>query len=351
MKQEAAAARAGVSETGTARAGAAPAADSTASADQGGGLPRVVYVAGMGRSGSTVLERLLGQLPGTCPAGELVHLWHRGVIEGERCGCGEAFPDCPFWAKVGAVAFDGWGNVDPGRVIRLRNRVDRARLVPLLAAARARRTLQPELDEYVGYYLRVYAAIGQVSGSHLVIDSSKHASLAFCLRGRADLDLRVIHLIRDSRAVAYSWGKSVPRPETATEDRMWTYPAASAGLRWDVQNAAIQLLSRAGTPTLRVRYEDFVRDPAATVHRIAAFAGLDCGAEFPFLGTGEAGTWWADLDTAHTVSGNPMRFTTGRVPIRHDTSWRTGMPPGKRRAVTAVTLPLLARYGYLSGTR
>jgi hypothetical protein len=350
--KQAGAARAGMTRTGTARARAAPAADRTAGADPaGGGLPRVIYVAGMGRSGSTVLERLLGQLPGACPAGELVHLWHRGVIEGERCGCGEPFPDCPFWGKVGAAAFGGWGNVDPGRVIRLRNRVDRARLVPLLASAAARRTLQPQLDEYVAYYLRLYAAIGQASGSRLVIDSSKHASLAFCLRGHPGLDLRVIHLIRDSRAVAYSWSKSVPRPETALESRMWTYPAASAALRWDVQNAAIQLLSWAGPPPVQIRYEDFVRDPAATVRRIAKFADLDCGPEFPFLDTDEAGNWRADLHTAHTVSGNPMRFTTGRVPIRHDTSWRTAMPPGKRRTVTAMTLPFLARYGYLSGTR
>ena len=93
-----------------------------------------------------------------------MHLWHRGVIEGERCGCGEAFPDCPFWAKVGAVAFDGWGNVDPGRVIRLRNRVDRARLVPLLAAAGRAAPCSPNWIA-CGYYLRVYAAMGRLAAA------------------------------------------------------------------------------------------------------------------------------------------------------------------------------------------
>jgi hypothetical protein len=301
----------------------------------------------MGRSGSTLLERLLGQLPGVCPAGEVVHMWQRGVRERERCGCGEPFPACPFWQEVGIAAFGGWDRVDVDRVTELRSRVDRARFVPLLSAAPLRSALPPVLDEYVTYYLRVYAAIAEVSGSRVVVDSSKHASLAFCLRCCPDLDLRVVHVVCDSRAVAYSWGRLVKRPEAETESWMWTYPAASAALRWNVQNAALQLLARTGTPTLRVRYEDLVLAPAATLGDIAAFAGLPSdGPEFRFLETREPGTWWADLRTSHTVSGNPMRFTTGRIPIRHDNKWQTAMPASQRRTVTALTLPLLAHYGY-----
>jgi hypothetical protein len=45
-----------------------------------------------------------------------------------------------------------------------------------------------------------------------------------------------------------------------------------------------------------------------------------------------------------------MRFTTGRVPIRYDATWQTAMLAGNRRTVTALTLPLLMRYGYLHGT-
>lgn len=305
----------------------------------------------MGRSGSTVLERLVGELPGACPVGEVVHLWHRGIREAERCGCGESFPACPFWQAVGIAAFGGWDNVDVERITYLRGRVDRARLVPLLSVAAFHSTFQPVLDEYVTYYIRLYAAIKEISGEPVVIDSSKHASLAFCLSSSPGLDLRVVHVVRDSRAVAYSWSKSVKRPETAAESQMWTYPAASAAMRWNVQNAALQLLSQAGTPTLRVRYEDFVRDPAATLRDIASFADLPGGPEFRFLQADEPGLWWADLRATHTASGNPMRFTTGRIPIRHDDRWQTAMLASKRRAVTTLTLPLLMRYGYLSEAR
>jgi hypothetical protein len=287
-------------------------------------------------------------MPGACPAGEVVHMWLRSVRDDERCGCGQPFSACPFWQQVGRAAFGGWDQVDVDRVTRLRAQVDRARFLPQLAATRLRGRLQPALDEYVGYYQRTYAAIGQVSGSPLVIDSSKHASLAFCLRSSPSLDLRVVHIVRDSRAVAYSWSKVVDRPEAAGS-QMSTYPAASAALRWNLQNSALQLLSQLGTPTLRVRYEDFVRAPAATLSEIATFVGLPGGPDLGFLGGDGPGRWWAELAATHTASGNPMRFTTGRVPIRYDAAWQTAMRSGNKRTVTALTLPLLMRYGYLRG--
>jgi len=68
------------------------------------GPVRVLYIGGLGRSGSTLIERLLGQVPGVCAVGELVHLWDRGITEDERCGCGEPFRQCPFWSQVGKTA-------------------------------------------------------------------------------------------------------------------------------------------------------------------------------------------------------------------------------------------------------
>ncbi len=104
-----------------------------------GGRLRVLYLGGLGRSGSTLIERLIGQLPGVCPVGELVHLWERGITAGERCGCGEPFRECPFWQQVGKAAFGGWDEVEVSRVAALRARVDRNRFIPALA----RRDVRP----------------------------------------------------------------------------------------------------------------------------------------------------------------------------------------------------------------
>jgi Sulfotransferase domain len=309
-------------------------------------LRRVVYLGGLGRSGSTLLERLIGELPGVCSAGEVVHMWQRGIVEGERCGCGQPFGDCEFWCAVGQDAFGGWDAVDVGRIAELRAAVDRTRSIPMLAASALHPSIRGRLDEYVSNYVRVYESIARVSGCQTIVDSSKHASLAFCLRRQPGLDLRVVHVVRDSRAVAYSWTRQVSRPDSAQVTYMTTYSPMTAAGQWNMQNAALQLLARTGTPTLRVRYEDLVTRPEKTLAQIASFAGLPAaGRDLGFLSTDDGGPW-AELRSAHTASGNPMRFLTGRVAIRGDERWRSAMPAAQRRTVTALTLPLLAQYGY-----
>jgi len=309
----------------------------------------VLYIGGLGRSGSTLVERLAGQLPGACAVGEIVHLWQRGVTEDERCGCGTAFAQCSFWQQAGKTAFGGWDEIDPGRVAALRARVDRNRFVPRLAARPAGTgpagTGPPSaLAEYMSYYTRLYAAVAEVSGARLVIDSSKHPSLAHCLRRQGGVDLRVLHLVRDSRAVAYSWGRAVRRPDTDRQSYMTRYSPAVAAAQWNGQNAAFHLLR--GVPVMRLRYEDVVAAPEAAVRRIAAFSGLPAPGRLAFLGAG-----WAELEPGHSVSGNPMRFATGKIAIRPDERWRADLPAGPRREVTALTSPLLAAYGYLGSRR
>jgi hypothetical protein len=310
----------------------------------------VLYVGGLGRSGSTLIERVIGQVPGVCAVGELVHLWERGVTEDERCGCGEPFSRCPFWQQVGKAAFGGWDGIDVSRVGALRARVDRNRFIPALARRRLRPQTRRLLAEYTSYYARVYAAVAGVSGCDLVVDSSKHASLAFCLREAPDVDLRVLHLVRDSRAVAYSWSRQVRRPDTDRPSYMTRYSPATAAMQWNIQNAAFGLLARTGVPVMRLRYEDFTAGPELALRRVAGFAGLPAQDSYPFLtaggGPSGAAPVSARLDGGHSVSGNPMRFTTGPVPVRPDEQWRTRMPRAQQRAVTALTWPLMAGYGY-----
>jgi hypothetical protein len=311
--------------------------------------PRVLYLAGLGRSGSTLIERLVGELPGACALGEVVHLWHRGLVHNERCGCGLRFAECDFWGQVGEVAFGGWTKIDPVQIARLRAEVDRNRFVPLLAGPLPpgfRRTL----DEYVGYYRSVYSAVGEVAGCDAIVDSSKHPSLAFCLRKAAGLDVRVIHVVRDSRAVAYSWARRVTRPDAETESYMRQLRPTSSAAQWAGMNGVMHLLERTDTPMLRVRYEDVVRAPRAALRDIASFAALDSGERALEFIKEDANGYWAEIQPAHTVSGHRVRFSRGRIRIRPDERWRTAMPAAQRHLVTAATLPLLAHYGYVDLT-
>jgi hypothetical protein len=313
--------------------------------------PRIIYLGGLGRSGTTLIERMLNEIPGIRSVGEVTHLWQRGVSAGELCGCGAPFHDCEFWGQVGEVAFGGWDLLNVDRLTTLQRRVDRTRHIPALARSRRSPPFQQALDEYLAYYLRLYQAIEKTSGHRVLVDSSKHASLAFCLRAAPALDLRVVHVVRDSRAVAYSWSRQVARPDAAGPSYMTVYRARTAAVQWNTQNLALHWLARLGVPLLRIRYEDFVRNPERGVQDIAAFAGIGIGlGALQFVG-GSVADRWAELGPAHTASGNPMRFDSGRIPIRPDVRWQTALPARHRRLVTALTLPLFTRYGYVKGVR
>ncbi|MGN9840709.1 sulfotransferase [Nonomuraea sp. H19] len=287
---------------------------------------RVIYLGGLGRSGTTLLERLLAELPGVVALGEVVHLWERGVLAGEPCGCGVAFPACAFWRQVGERAFGGWTRHLAERVLMLRHRVDRTRRIASIA--------HPDLAEYALAYRLLYEA----TGAQVVIDSSKHASLAWCLV-TSGLDVRVVHVVRDPRAVAHSWSRTVERPEDGRPMTRWG-PARTA-LHWTAQNAALELLAGRGALVTRVRYEDLLAAPEPTLATLTRRLGLAGAPRLPFV---EGRTAW--LGPSHTASGNPMRFHVGRLELRRDDSWVTSLPEGDRRVVNALTWPLRARYGY-----
>ncbi|MEV7007135.1 sulfotransferase [Streptosporangium sp. NPDC051022] len=306
---------------------------------------RVVFLGGLGRSGTTLLERLLGEVPGVAPLGEVAHLWTRGVLADEDCGCGEPFGTCPFWRKVGERAFGGWSEGLADRVLTLGRRVDRTRhiltLAQLLAENRVGTVGWPsprtaELNEYVAAHRRLYDAAGEIADCPVVVDSSKHASLAFCLAA-AGVDVHVVHVVRDPRAVAHSWQRPVTRPEDGTPMTRWS--PARTSLHWLTQNLGLELLARRGVPVSQVRYEDLVHAPADTLRRLVGRIGL-CP-RLDFLGDGEV-----TLSRSHTASGNPMRFSAGRIELVPDDVWRTAVPVGHRRLVTTLTWPLMIKYGY-----
>jgi hypothetical protein len=305
-------------------------------------VARLLFVGGLGRSGTTLVERLLGELPGVCALGEVVHLWQRDIRSDERCGCGTRFSACAFWERVGELAFGGWDNVDVYRVLALQAAVERTRHIPRLASPRLPDDYHEQVQEYAGYYAAVYRAAAEVTGASVLVDSSKHSALAHCLRWSPDIDLRVAHVVRDPRGVAHSWTKVVARPETDGESEMTRYSPGRSALLWNAHNAAFGLLARRGVPLLRVRYEQFVADPRAGLGALAGFAGLSLEAsDLDFLTESHA-----DLTVGHSAAGNPMRFSVGRIPLRRDDGWLRGLPATDRRLVGAVCAPLLRAYGY-----
>lgn len=304
------------------------------------GRVKVLYVCGLGRSGSTILSNSLGQIPGFFSAGELNFIWKHNVLENRLCGCGRPFHECPVWTEVMGRAFGGASRVDAEALMRAQDSGTRTRHIPLMLAERGRRKLRERLEPFLDAHGRLYEAIAAATESRVIVDSSKEPAHGFAMGMVPSVDLYVLHLIRDPRAAAYSWLKKKPQPDSETKQYMVRFSPQKSAALWDSWNAAAEALWRR-TPEryMRLRYEDFVADPRESFERVLRLLGES--AEPPLAGENEV-----KLGVSHTVSGNPNRFETGAVALRPDQAWTEKMSPRDRGLVTALSLPLLLRYGY-----
>lgn len=305
---------------------------------------KVLYIGGYGRSGSTLLVRLLGQVRGFQAVGEMWNIWQRSFIDNELCGCGSPFRDCTFWGAVVEEAFGGFQAVALDEISAMRRALQsQAYLLPLLYPPVRTAEQQRLICDYAAVLSKLYAGIQAVSGCRAIVDSSKGPRYAMLLREVPGLELRMVHLVRDSRAVVYSWQKKMIKPEVYWKATYMDRPnPAGAAMNWNLTNLLTQSFHSKGAAYAFMRYEDLIAAPRAGLAHAARCAGGELD-ESELFGQEDA----ANLAVDHTAVGNPNRFRQGKVELRRDDEWRHKMPRLQKALVTMLTLPLLRKYGYL----
>jgi len=303
----------------------------------------VIYIAGWGRSGSTLLGNMLGSIEGLQHIGEIPCIWEHAWKYNHLCGCGKKLRECDFWNKVIETAYGKWENVDPDEMIEIRNRYlfsTRKAIIDLIK----NKKLKNQEKYYLDYMKKLYKAVFNVTKGKVIIDSSKYPYHLFLLNKIDEVKLYLIHLIRDARGCSYSWNKSVIRKDFDYDkdipfEKMSPFYSTS---RWIVWNVFMDLFKYASKVSyISVKYEILARDPINILNKIADLVGF----EVPWRENDEI-----YISKNHTVWGNPSRMRTGKVEIRLDDAWRRNMPLKDRLLVTALSWPWLLKYGYLGKT-
>ncbi len=300
---------------------------------------RIITIAGASRSGSTLLSLLLAAAPDTVAVGELRYIWSRGLTQNMLCGCGVPFRACPFWRDVFTDAYGGIDDVPLAELTHLHNSVAPIWRLPRLARSRRAQPGSPTA-RYIAHLDRLCRSITMVAGAHTIIDSSKLPSFCALLGSLPDTDATLVQLVRDPRAVAFSFSRKRLKPDVHwTRAYMTRFGPVRSAFDWDVLNLSAELASGPRLSRTLIRYEDLARDPAGelarSLPRLRAAAAVGAGGV-------------ASLPISHTVSGNPLRFDSGPTRIRLDAEWKERMRPRDRRIVSALTWPMLHRYGYLT---
>lgn len=303
---------------------------------------KVLYVAGNGRSGSTLLDIILGQVSGFFPVGEVRNVWDYGLVENRPCGCSTPLRMCPTWTGIFNHAFPHGESVDPDKVVEWRERFAQTkRLLPILLRGR-QYSHNPHTDicDYLATLEKLYHGIAHSTGAKVIVDSSKWPTYAYLLSQIDSIELYVLHLVRDPRACAFSWSRI---KETEPGKHLDLQGPVQSTSYWVVWNPAIRYLFRRHTGRyMFLRYEDFVVRPRQTIEEVVRFAGENFTAS-PFISDNEV-----SVAKTHTVEGNAARFVSGSIKIHADTEWRSRMPLCNKLITTAMTWPFLWKYGYWS---
>ena len=300
---------------------------------------KVLFIAGWGRSGSTILSNTLNQLPGYLNVGELNYAWEKLFLEGHTCGYGETVDDCPLWAPIFTRLYGGVEQVPVRDLIAARSMLP-SNLDILLGRPASH---AEDLRLYADTVGSVYVTAAEVAGCNVIVETSKTPTHLNLLLHASNLDVRVLHLVRDPRATANSWMRKKKRVdfETGAEVFMQTLHPLQNSRRFIACNLTLEhLLQRSDVRATRVRYEDFCQAPASVLEDVIHALRLPFPRQ-PFTGEREI-----QLGINHTIWGNPGRTSLGTTIIREDDGWLESLSTSHSALVTAFTLPFLLRYGY-----
>jgi hypothetical protein len=302
----------------------------------------VIYIVGSVRSGSTLLDLLLGSQPEILSTGELARISKYYEPPGYRCSCGKGASECPFWSVVLA-------DFERGTPLRELHRGWR-RFEGFRAFPRAwweSKTDAAALRAHVTRLGEMVRAIARASGKSTIIDSSKDPVRGFLYSflPASEFEVQYIHLIRDGRGFVWS---VTARPDGAGLGRKAKRgrPASIRTIEWAATNLlASMLFSRRRSSYLKLRYEDFVADPPAALARIGAFLHIDLSPIAEDVRQGRA------IPVAgHVVGGNRLRFNTA-ITIRADTEWEQRLPARLDWTFWALAGWLALAYGYRRRSR
>lgn len=291
--------------------------------------PTVVFVAGSGRSGTTLLGDLLATHPEVLHVGELHYLWERSILEHRLCGCGQTVSDCRVWSQVVAICGPDTSRHRWAQEILLLQR----------RQFRTRHSLRsiPDSDHpYVAAVGCCIRAASEKTGRSIIVDTSKRSSHLLALVA-AGLDVRVVNLVRDPAAVAFSWQR--PKPEfTATGEvvTMASKGPVRSTLEWVAGYALPYIVSRRAKLLFsRISYEALSAAPGRVIDEALSALGLppmNYQAALAMEGVSR------NRSGFHAVAGNPGRFDSGRLEVRPDERWRDQLPALDRIVVRALTL-------------
>lgn len=327
----------------------------------------IAYIVGIGRSGSTLIDMVLGSHPEVFSLGEIVH-FPRVYKENASCTCGLPIKQCEVWNEVGdAIASEmNSGFADNPSVLDL-SLSDTNNLLQntaeLLLGVRGlqkyRNLYRPrhlidspdQIPAPIKDIFAFYEIVKKVSGSRILIDSTKSPMRAArLLKENPSTAQKCIHLVRDGRGFlnskltkqygrARNGGESEKRgaiSKLLIKDKYKIKVVHNSKL-WLRNNLVAEAiaLSLPSSQYIKIRYEDFCASPRKASKTLCDFIGVQYKDDMlNFRST-----------VNHNIGGNPMKFRRESI-LKPDQKWRKTLSRQDVRTFNLIAGWLNRFYGY-----
>jgi len=298
----------------------------------------LIYIASTGRSGSTILELLLNASDFLWSTGEIYTLpWE--IKRNGKCGCGKQIKACEFWTSV----------IDKdNKILEIGNNISRFReyhfggkffrplyLLNILFQSRffEKEALCAFCKDNKKLFINI-AASGSMSKKDIryIVDASKDFYRLYWLSRCSEIDLKVIHIVKDPRAYVYS---NVKRFKKGHKSRWLQTIRMSA--KYMVENSIIDLIVKRleKENVFFVRYEDLASSPEIVMQNM--FQWLNVPYQHHIIHS------FRKVKN-HAIAGNYTRHL--RTEIRLDEEWKTEFEPLLKAITGTITRTKAKKYSY-----
>jgi hypothetical protein len=259
---------------------------------------KILYIGGAGRSGSTILDMLLGQNDEISNYGEINKLFTSGWINNEYCSCGSRVNECEFWRRI-RKDWEAQSIITLKEYVRLQNKFLKLRNIFLLWKNMFKEDKEFRVFKMSTHLL--YEIIAKHSDGNIIIDSSKSPIRLFALKIMG-FDIGVIHLVRDGRGVANSFKKHFDsNAKNGVQKELKPKSIIKIAIIWVINNLLMQKLGR-DLDYLFVRYEDILSKSIVELNRISRFFDIDLTKSIHIISEDK------ELMSGHIVAGNRLRM-------------------------------------------
>lgn len=302
----------------------------------------IIFIIGAGHSGSTLLAKTLNAHSKIFALSEISNFYEDIKNQYALCGCGKPLKECPFWENINnhlinKLGFGIKNFPDNFRITKphyentfwgkVKFRI--ARLIALYLNIKLTKSLSMQIFNIRALYNTIF----EQTKADILVDSSKSPKRAYLLKNNLkDIDVKIIHLVRNGRAVLFFYQKGYYKVKTKNpktgEYEMKTYYAENI---CSVKES-IKIWRRDNLQALYfhkllnskyyyfLRYENFTSEPEKQLIKLFNFFG----------GQYESKMLNLNRYKNHMVSGNASRINAEKIEKPFN-SWKNELNKEKNK--------------------